>query len=81
MIVNWHRIFHGFTANWKDTGCYTEWVYERQIRGQYAPGGVRYGWIRKLEQVCSWCGKTRMHYDQWYRDLWAATSKKEPPWQ
>lgn len=63
MTVNWHRIFHGFTADWRwVNSSYTNWEYMGQIHGPHG-GEPEYKWVRAQVRCCSWCGKEQT----WYR--------------
>lgn len=73
--MNWHRLFHGWTACWHRIG-WTEWDPYRPAHGQFSPGGRRQEFIRYTKEKCCYCGRGRVNTNSFKTEV--QTRKIDP---
>jgi hypothetical protein len=60
--MNWHRIFHNFTADWHDIQP-TEWEFGARVHGTFYHSDRVFRWVRYAQRQCCWCGYVAVLYE------------------
>lgn len=79
--MNWHWIFHFFTADWITAESDIDWERVGVVHGPYHSNLNVVRWAKYTHVVyrCSWCGKT--HTRRHYNNIFDNTHGDKPEWK